>query len=78
MGRLIKCGFGTRGVRGISPINLLPGLANQLGVPVSQEVLAVQVVADSGAAQTALQAQGVILNVGMMISAIRGAVAVSD
>ena len=49
---------------GISPANLPPGLANLLGVAVTEGILVVQVVPDSAAAKAGLQEEDVIVQLG--------------
>jgi serine protease Do len=58
---LIERGFVLRGFLGISPVNLPPGAANQLNVPVAEGVLVAQVVPGSAAAEGGLRQEDVIV-----------------
>ena len=60
-GQLIERGYVERGFLGISPVNLTPGLAMQIGVPAAEGVLVARVVDDSGASQAGVQEQDVII-----------------
>jgi len=62
--QLMERGYVDRGFLGISPANLSPGLANLLGVPVTEGILVVQVVPDSAAAKAGLQEEDVIVQLG--------------
>ncbi len=62
--QIIEKGFVERGFLGISPVNLTPAIAAQIGVPVSEGVLVARVVADSGAAAAGLQGEDVIVSLG--------------
>jgi len=62
--QLVDKGYVERGVLGIAPMNLTPGLANQIGVPVRQGVLAVRVTPSFPAAEAGLQEEDVIVQLG--------------
>jgi serine protease Do len=62
--QLMERGYIDRGFLGISPANLPPALGNQLGVPVIEGLLVVQVVPDSPAAKAGLQEEDVIVELG--------------
>ena len=62
--QLKERGYVDRGFLGISPANLSPSLANLLGVPVTEGIVAVQVVPDSPAAKAGLQEEDVIVQLG--------------
>ena len=62
--QLIEKGYVERGFLGISPVNLTPAIAAQIGVPVSEGVLVARVVEDSGAALAGLQGEDVIVALG--------------
>ena len=62
--QLIEKGYVERGFLGISPVNLTPAIAAQIGVPVNEGVLVARVVADSGAAAAGLQGEDVIVSLG--------------
>ena len=62
--QLMERGYVDRGFLGISPANLSRGLANRLGVPVTEGILVVQVVPDSPAAKAGLQEEDVIVQLG--------------
>ena len=53
-----------RGFLGIAPFNISLGLADQLGVPVTEGILLVRVVPDSGAAKAGLREEDVIVQMG--------------
>ena len=62
--QLMERGYVDRGFLGISPANLPQALGNQLGVPVIEGLLVVQVVPDSPAAKAGLQQEDVIVELG--------------
>ena len=62
--QLLENGYVNRGFLGISPVNLSPGLANRLGVPVARGVAVAGVVPDSAAADDGLQPNDVIVGLG--------------
>lgn len=62
--QLIEKGYVERGFLGISPVNLTPAIAAQIGVPVSEGVLVARVVENSGAAAAGLQGEDVIVALG--------------
>ena len=62
--QLIEKGYVERGFLGISPVNLTPAIAAQIGVPVNEGVLVARVVEDSGAAAAGLQGEDVIVALG--------------
>ena len=51
MVQLLEKGYVSRGFLGISPVNLSPGLANRLGVPVTSGVAVAGTVPGSAAAK---------------------------
>jgi serine protease Do len=59
--QLIDQGFVKRGFLGISPVNLSPSLAQQIGVPVTEGALVAQVVPNSAADEGGLQEEDVIV-----------------
>ena len=59
--QLIERGYVERGFLGISPVNLTPGLAMQIGVPVVEGVVVARVVDGSGAFEAGVQEQDVIV-----------------
>jgi len=62
--QLVEKGYVERGVLGIAPMNLTPGLASQIGVPVLKGVLVVRVFPDFPAAEAGLQEEDVIVQLG--------------
>ena len=62
--QLIEKGYVERGFLGISPVNLTPAIAAQIGVPVNEGVLVARVVEDSGAAAAGLRGEDVIVALG--------------
>ena len=62
--QLIEKGYVERGFLGISPVNLTPAIAAQIGVPVNEGVLVARVVENSGAAVAGLQGEDVIVALG--------------
>ena len=62
--QLIEKGYVERGFLGISPVNLTPAIAAQIGVPVGEGVLVARVVENSGAAAAGLQGEDVIVALG--------------
>ena len=63
-GQLIEKGYVERGFLGISPVNLTPALAAQIGVPVSEGIVVARVVENSGAHAAGLQGEDVIVALG--------------
>ncbi|MFQ6026437.1 MAG: S1C family serine protease [Dehalococcoidia bacterium] len=59
--QLMAHGFVNRGFLGISPVNLAPALANQLGIPPVAGVLITQVIPNSAAELQGLRGQDVIV-----------------
>ena len=59
--QLMERGYVERGFLGIAPFNISLGLADQLGVPVTEGILLVRVVPDSGAAKAGLREEDVIV-----------------
>ena len=59
--QLIDQGFVKRGFLGISPVNLSPSLAQQIGAPVTEGVLIAQVAPNSAADEGGLQEEDVIV-----------------
>ena len=64
--QFIDRGFVERGFLGITPFNLNPSLANQLGVPVTEGILVVRVISGTAAAQAGLREEDVIVQLGDM------------
>ena len=62
--QLMEQGFVKRGFLGIGPVNLNAGIANQVGVPVTEGVLVARVVPGSAADQAGLRAEDVIAKLG--------------
>ena len=62
--QLMARGYVERGFLGITPTNLNPGFANQLGVPVAEGIVVVQVVPGSPAAKAGLEEEDVIVKMG--------------
>ena len=62
--QLIEKGYVQRGFLGISPLNLTPAIATQIGVPVFEGVVIVRVVENSGAQAAGLQGEDVIVAMG--------------
>lgn len=62
--QLMERGYVERGFLGIAPFNISLGLADQLGVPVTEGILLVRVVPDSGAAKAGLREEDVIVQMG--------------
>ena len=62
--QLIEKGYVERGFLGISPVNLTPTIAAQIGVPISEGILVARVVENSGAHDAGLQGQDVIVALG--------------
>ena len=62
--QLIEKGFVERGFLGISPVNLTPAIAMQIGVPVYEGIVVARVVDNSGAFDAGLQGEDVIVAMG--------------
>ncbi len=62
--QLIEKGYVERGFLGISPVNLTPAIATQIGVPVNEGIVVARVVENSGAQAAGLQGQDVIVALG--------------
>ena len=62
--QLMDTGSVERGFLGIAPLNLVPGIANQIGVPVTEGIVVVNVVRDSGAENAGLRPEDVIVQLG--------------
>ena len=62
--QLIEKGFVERGFLGISPVNLTPAIAAQIGVPVYEGVVIARVVENSGAYAAGLLGEDVIVSMG--------------
>ena len=62
--QLIEKGYVERGFLGISPVNLTPAIAAQIGVPVSEGILVARVVENSSAHAAGLQGEDVIVALG--------------
>ncbi len=59
--QLIEKGYVERGFLGITPVNLTPGLAMQIGAPVAEGIVVARVVDDSGAFDAGVQVQDIIV-----------------
>ena len=59
--QLMDQGFVRRGFLGITPINLTPGIAMQLDLPVTEGVLVIRVYADTAAADGGLMPEDIII-----------------
>ena len=62
--QLIEKGYVERGFLGISPVNLTPAIAAQIGVPVYEGIVVARVVQNSGAQAAGLQGEDVIVALG--------------
>ncbi len=62
--QLMARGYVERGFSGIAPANLNPGLANQLGLPVTEGIVVVAVLAGSPADEAGLEEEDVIVQMG--------------
>ncbi len=62
--QLMDRGYVDRGFLGITPINLSPGLAGQVGVPVTEGILVARVIFSTAAANAGLQQGDVIVEMG--------------
>ena len=62
--QLIEKGFVERGGLGIAPFNLNPGIANQIGVPVTEGIVAARVFPETAAERVGLQERDVIVRLG--------------
>ena len=62
--QLMEHGYVNRGVLGISTVSLPPALANQMGAPVTEGVVVVQVFTGSGADDAGLLAEDIIVAMG--------------
>ena len=62
--QLIDKGYVERGFLGISPVNLSPALATQIGVPVNEGIVVARVVENSGAHAAGLRGEDVIVALG--------------
>jgi len=62
--RILGEGYVERGFLGITPVNLTPALASQLGVPVSQGILVTSVLEGSAAERAGLRIDDVIVQMG--------------
>ena len=62
--QLIEKGYVERGFLGISPVNLTPAIAAQIGVPVYEGIVVARVLENSGAAAAGLQGEDVIVALG--------------
>ncbi len=62
--QLIDRGYVERGGVGIAPLTLNPGLANQLGVPVTEGVVVARVFPGTAAEEAGLQEQDVVVQMG--------------
>ena len=62
--QLMERGFVERGGLGIAPFNLNPGIANQIGVPVTEGIVVARVFADTAAEKAGLQERDVIVQLG--------------
>jgi len=62
--QLMARGYVERGFLGITPTNLNPGFANQLGVPVAEGIVVVAVLSGSPADEAGLEEEDVIVQMG--------------
>ena len=62
--QLMDKGYVERGFLGISPVNLAPAIATQLGVPVYEGIVVARVVEGSGAEAAGIQGEDVIVAMG--------------
>ena len=62
--QLIENGWVERGFLGVTPFNLTPTIAAQLGVPVEEGIVVLQVVTGSGAESAGLMVEDVIVRLG--------------
>ena len=62
--QLIEKGYVERGFLGISPVNLTPAIAAQLGVPVYEGIVVARVVEGTGASAAGIQGEDVIVSMG--------------
>jgi len=62
--QLMDQGFVRRGFLGITPINLTPGIANQLGLDITEGVILARVIQGTAAAEADLQVNDVIVRLG--------------
>ena len=62
--RILGEGYVERGFLGITPVNLTPALASQLGLPVSQGILVTRVLEGSAAERAGLRIDDVIVQMG--------------
>ena len=62
--QLIEKGYVERGFLGISPVNLTPVIASQIGVPVNEGIVVARVVENSGAQAAGLRGEDVIVALG--------------
>ena len=62
--QLMERGFVERGGLGIAPFNLGPGIASQIGVPVTEGIAVARVFPDTAAEKAGLQEQDVIVRMG--------------
>ncbi len=62
--QLIEKGYVERGFLGISPVNLTPAIATQIGVPIYEGIVVARVVENSGAHVAGLQGEDVIVAMG--------------
>ena len=62
--QLIEKGYVERGFLGISPLNLTPAIAMQIGVPVYDGIVIARIVENSGAQAAGLQGEDVIVSMG--------------
>jgi len=62
--QLIDQGFVRRGFLGITPVNLTPGIANQLGLDITEGVILARVIQGTAAAEADLQVNDVIVRLG--------------
>ena len=62
--QLLDKGYVERGGLGIAPFNLGPGIASQIGVPVTEGIAVAQVFPETAAERAGLQEQDVIVRLG--------------
>ena len=62
--QLLEKGYVNRGFLGISPVNVTPGLARQLRLPVTEGVILARVIPGTAAAAAGLQVEDIIVQLG--------------
>ena len=62
--QLMDQGFVRRGFLGITPVNLTPGIANQLGLDITEGVILARIIQGTAAAEADLRVNDVIVRLG--------------